>query len=645
MEASFEITLQMVLTVIAGISAQVIAEYLQVPSIVFLLLFGILLGPDGLSVLHPNQLGTGLEVMVALCVAIILFEGGLNLELKEMGKVSGSLRNLVTLGTLITLLGGGMAAHWLGEFPWPIAFLYASLVVVTGPTVISPLLKQVQVDRQVATLLEGEGVLIDPVGAILAVVVLDTIVNADTDPLEAFIGLIVRVGIGGGIGVAGGWLLGLILKRAKFLSEDLKNLVVLAGLWGLFGLAQTIRSEAGLMATVMAGIVLGAASIPEERLLRRFKGQLTIFSVSVLFILLSADLSIASVFALGWGSLFTVLALMFIVRPINIGLCTLNSGLNWRQKLFLCWIAPRGIVSASVASLFAIFLTQYGINGGDSIKALVFLTIIMTVFFQGLTARWVAAWLRINPQNATGAVIIGCSPLSRLIARLFQERGESVVLIDTDPEACKIAEQENLRVFLSSGLDMEVLEEAGLASMGTFVAMTNNGEVNLVLAQRAAEEFRPPRVLAVFPQANMATNNTKVHQAFIPQLSVKNWNQYLSEGQVKLGKTTLREDGLAFQQAHLQALIRAGELVPLLFEREQLFQVVPAAEEWQPGDEIIYLLHDPRPKLLKRLSGGSPSSRLALEKLPEVEEVPISAVGVGVGELKVENAVQPPVSG
>ena len=645
MEASFEITLQMVLTVIAGISAQVIAEYLQVPSIVFLLLFGILLGPDGLSVLHPNQLGTGLEVMVALCVAIILFEGGLNLELKEMGKVSGSLRNLVTLGTLITLLVGGMAAHWLGEFPWPIAFLYASLVVVTGPTVISPLLKQVQVDRQVATLLEGEGVLIDPVGAILAVVVLDTIVNADTDPLEAFIGLIVRVGIGGGIGVAGGWLLGLILKRAKFLSEDLKNLVVLAGLWGLFGLAQTIRSESGLMATVMAGIVLGAASIPEERLLRRFKGQLTIFSVSVLFILLSADLSIASVFALGWGSLFTVLALMFIVRPINIGLCTLNSGLNWRQKLFLCWIAPRGIVSASVASLFAIFLTQYGINGGDSIKALVFLTIMMTVFFQGLTARWVAAWLRINPQNATGAVIIGCSPLSRLIARLFQERGESVVLIDTDPEACKIAEQENLRVFLSSGLDMEVLEEAGLASMGTFVAMTNNGEVNLVLAQRAAEEFRPPRVLAVFPQANMATNNTKVHQAFIPQLSVKNWNQYLSEGQVKLGKTTLREDGLAFQQAHLQALIRAGELVPLLFEREQLFQVVPAAEEWQPGDEIIYLLHDPRPKLLKRLSGGSPSSRLALEKLPEVEEVPISAVGIAVGELKVENAVQPPVSG
>ncbi|MBW4649961.1 MAG: cation:proton antiporter [Kastovskya adunca ATA6-11-RM4] len=628
MEGSFELTLQIVIAVLAGISAQVIAEYLQVPSIVFLLLFGVLLGPDGLGILHPQLLGTGLEVIVALAVAVILFEGGLNLELRALGKVSGSLRNLVTIGTLITLLGGGMAAHWLGEFPWSIAFLYASLVVVTGPTVISPLLKQVKVDSQVATLLEGEGVLIDPVGAILAVVVLDTIVNSDAGPIVAASGLLIRLGLGVGIGISGGWLLGFFLKRAKFLSEDLKNLVVLAGLWGLFGLAQMIRSESGLMATVVAGIVLRGSAIPEERLLRRFKGQLTVLGVSVLFILLSADLSIASIFALGRGSVFTVFTLMFVVRPISISLCTWNSGMNLRQKLFLSWVAPKGIVSASVASLFAIILTDRGINGGDSIKALVFLTIMMTVFIQGLTARWVAKWLQLNPEEkASGAVIIGCNPLSRLIARLFQERGETAVLIDTDPEACKQAEKENLRVFQSSGLDIDVLEEAGLESMGTFLAMTNNGEVNLVLAQRAAEEFQTPRVLAVFPrdrQASPALNKTKVGQAFIPQLPIKAWNQYLSDGQVKLGTTSLREPGFAFQQAHLRALIRSGELLPLLVERDSRFQVVPATEDWQIGDQIIYLLHDPRPKLLKRLSGGNTSSRLALEKLPEVEEVPIS---------------------
>ncbi|MEQ8540686.1 MAG: cation:proton antiporter [Coleofasciculus sp. D1-CHI-01] len=631
MEGSFELTLQMVIAVCAGISAQVIAEYLKVPSIVFLLIFGVSLGSDGLGLLHPQELGVGLEVIVALSVAVILFEGGLNLNLRDLGKVSGSLRNLVTLGTLITLLGGGMAAHWLGEFPWSIAFLYAALVVVTGPTVIGPLLKQVKVDRRVAAILEGEGVLIDPVGAILSVVVLDTILNSEAGASAAIVGLGLRLSIGGVIGGIGGWLLGLFLKRADFLSEDLKNLVVLAGMLGLFGLAQTIRSESGLMATVVAGIVVGASSLPEERLLRRFKGQLTVLGVSVLFVLLSADLSIDSVFALGWGSVFTVLALMTLVRPVSVSLCTWNSGLNWRQKIFLSWIAPKGIVSASVASLFAILLTERGINGGDSIKALVFLTIILTVFLQGLTARWVAKWLQLNPQEkATGAVIVGCNPLSRLIARLFQEQEEEVVLIDTDPEACQKAEDENLRVFQSSGLDVEVLEEAGIESMGTFLAMTNNGEVNLVLAQRAVEEFAPPRVVAVFPRdpqanaTNNKTNKTKVNQAFVPQLPIKTWNKYIVEGQVKLGTTTLKESGLAFQRAHLQALIRAGELVPLLIERQGNLQVASANETWHADDQIIYLLHDPRPKLLKRLSGGSSSSRLAVEKLPEVEEIPIS---------------------
>jgi NhaP-type Na+/H+ or K+/H+ antiporter len=642
MEASFELTLQIVLAVLAGIGAQVVAEYLKVPSIVFLLSFGILLGPDGLSLLHPRYLGEGLEVLVALAVAIILFEGGLNLSLRDLGRVSGSLRNLVTVGTLITLIGGGMAAHWLAEFPWAIAFLYASLVVVTGPTVISPLLKHVEVDRQVATLLEGEGVLIDPVGAILAVVVLDTILNSSASPVEIATGLLLRLGIGAIIGAASGWLLGLFLKRTSVLSEELKNLVVLAGVWGLFCLAQMSRSESGLMATVIAGLVLRASSLPEERLLRRFKGQLTILCVSVLFILLAADLSIASIFALGWGSLLTVLALMFVVRPFSIALCTFNSTLNWRQKLFLAWVAPRGIVSASVASLFAILLTQKGINGGDSIKALVFLTIMMTVFVEGLSARWVAGWLKITASDTTGAVIIGCNPLTRLIARLFVEAGESVVLIDTDSEACQKATEENLPVVQSSGLDPDALEEAGIHAMGTFMALTSNEEVNLVLAQRAIEEFQPPRVFAAFSRNTQVekTNKSKVQQAFIEQFSIKTWNQYLSDGQIKLGATVLTEANLSKQQAHLQALIEAGELLPLLVRRDKSLQVLKASEEWLGGDEIVYLLHDPRPQLLKRLSGGRQASRLALEKLPKVEEIPI-AVAISEAVLtKMTEAIE-----
>ena len=635
MDAPLDMTLQMILTVIAGIGAQVLAEFLKLPGIVFLLVFGILLGPSATGLLQPDRLGIGLDVIVSLLVAVILFEGGFNLELRDLGRVSGSLRNLVTLGTLITLLGGGMAAHWLTEFPWAIAFLYASLVVVTGPTVINPLLKQVKVDRQISTLLEGEGVLIDPVGAILAVVVLNVLLNGDAEPLTVASGLTIRLSIGAGIGVAGGLLLGFVLKQAQFLSEDLKALVVLAGLWGWYGLAQMIQSESGLMATVAAGIVLRASSVPEERLLRRFKGQLTILAVSVLFILLAADLSIAGVLALGWGGLLTVLSLMFVVRPVNIWVCTWNSDLNWRQKLFMCWISPRGIVSASVASLFAILLTQRGINGGDSIKALVFLTIILTVVVQSLTAQSMANLLQVTSQEATGAVIVGCNSLSLLIARFFVERGEPVALIDTDPAARPLAEQEEMRIFINSALDAEVLEEAGLSRMGTFLAMTNNGEVNLVVAQKAAEEFRPPRVLAVFPrdpQIDASNSKLKIQQAFVPQLMVKDWSQYITSGAVKLGETILREEKFEAQQAHLKSLIEDGSLAVLLIDREGMLQVISADEPWQVGDRLIYLMHDPTPKLLKLLSGSSQTS-LKPEKLPEVEKIPVPQV---VPELAVE---------
>ncbi len=617
MDPSFALTLQIVITVVAGITAQVIAEYLKVPSIVFLLIFGIALGSDGWEILHPQSLGIGLEVLVALSVAIILFEGGLSLSGRELGRVSGSLRNLVTLGTSITLIGGGMAAHWLGEFPWPIAFLYASLVVVTGPTVIGPLLKQVAVDRRVATLLEGEGVLIDPVGAILAVVVLNTIIDSHARPMEIITGLTLRLGIGAAIGIAGGGLLSFIIKTCNFLTFELKNLVVLAGVWGLFGLSQFSRSESGLMAVVMAGIVLKAAAVPDERLLRRFKGQLTTLCVSVLFILLAADLSIASVIALGWGSVLTVLVLMLVVRPLSVALCTLKSDLNWRHKLFIAWVAPRGIVSASVASLFAILLTRAGINGGEAIKALVFLTILMTVFIQGLTARWVAKGLKITSYAATGAVIVGCNPLGRLIGCLFQEQGETVVLIDTDAAACQQAAADGLTVLQSSALDTKILQQAGIESMGTFLVLTNNSEVNLVLAQRAGEEFHPPRVLAAFAGTPNPDKN-KVNQVFLPSFSVKEWNQYLDDNQIKLGKTIFKGNDLSEQQTRLTKLIENGELLPLLLRRDNSLQVVTEGEEWRTGDELIYILRDLRPQLLKRLS-GTVKTRLSLEILPEVE--------------------------
>ncbi|MGL6281036.1 MAG: cation:proton antiporter, partial [Microcoleaceae cyanobacterium] len=474
METSFHITILIIITVACGIGAQVLAAYLKVPAIVCLLLLGIAVGQDGLELVNPDLLGSGLEVIVSLFVALILFEGGLTLNLRDLDEVSGSVRNLVTVGTLITLLGGAIASHYWGEFPWPLAFLFASLIVVTGPTVIGPLLKQVSVERQVATILEGEGVLIDPVGAILAVLILNVVLNGDLEPLKLLADLLSRLLIGVLIGGVGGWLLAITLERSHFLSNELKNLTVLATLWGLFGLSETIRSESGLMTMVVIGLVLGATESPELRLLKRFKGQLTILAISVLFILLAADLSLASIGALGWGGLFTVLILMWVVRPLNVLICTWQSNLNWRQKLFMAWVGPRGIVSASIASLFAILLAQRGINGGDAIKALVFLTIMMTVLIQGLTAKEMARWLGITSSELTGLMMVGANPLSCLIGKLFQANGENVVIIDSDEKACALAEKEDLQVYCNSALNSEILVEAGLSGLGTFLAITNN---------------------------------------------------------------------------------------------------------------------------------------------------------------------------
>ena len=563
-----------------------------------------------------------------------------------MGKVSGSLRNLITLGTFITLLGGGVAAHWLGEFPWPLAFLYGSLVVVTGPTVVTPLLKQVRVERKVSTLLEGEGVLIDPVGAILAVVVLDIILNGDANPALIAGGLVLRLGIGAAIGGLGGALLGWFLKQSSFLSEELRNLVVLASVWGLFGLAQAVQDESGLMAAVTAGIILRALSVPDERLLRRFKGQLTVFSVSVLFILLAADLSIASLFALGQGSVLTVAALMLLVRPLNVFACTVNSGLGWRQKAFLSWIAPRGIVSASVASLFAILLTDRGINGGDAIKALVFLTIIMTVFVQGISARPVAKWLQLT------VVIVGGHPVGRTLGQLFQQAGESVVIIDTDEEACRQAEALGLQTYLRSALDANVLETAGLSAMGTFLTLTTNGEVNAVIAEKATEEFQPPRVVAVQPGSDTDTpdggsetlSNSRV---LTPRLAIKTWNTYLKENTAELQTTQLQAEELDTQRKQLQNLIQNGDVLPLTVQRDDKLELAFVPQQWQANDQITYLIHDPTPQIMKRLSGGMRSPRRATQKLPQVKIDPKKAAATKVPEkvAKDANASATPTAG
>ena len=603
MEDSLLITSLISTTVLAGIAAQVLGKFLQIPGIIFLLLFGILLGSSGLGLLEPSLLGSGLEVIVPLSIALILFEGGLSLQIRELNSVSVSLRNLVTIGAVITLLGGAISAHTLSQFPWTIAFLYASLVIVTGPTVVTPLLKLVGVERRVATLLEGEGILIDPIGAIVAVITLNIILSSrevplvligTTVPLLVLKGLALRLGVGLTVGLGAGGLLSLLLKQSQFLPQELKNLVVLATVWGSFSLAQALRSESGLMVAVVMGMVLRAACIPEERLLRQFNEQLGILANSVLFILLAADLSIASIVALGWNSVLAVLALMLVVRPINILVSTWNRGFSWQQQFFLSWVAPRGIVAASMASLFAISLSKQGMSGGDALKALVFLTILMTVFVQGLTASWVANWLGLRA-NQVRTVIVGDHPLAKLLTRLLQERGEAIAVIDLNASEADSSQFKESPV-ISSYLNLEELEAEGISSSSTFLGLSNNPELNGILAQRASELFRPD-LIAILSQSPLDSGTDlsviapNIQIAFAPQIDLELWNQYLNQDQAQVIEIVLRSQTYTAQQTELQMLIGSGEFLPLLIERDQNLRIMLAKEVWQPSDRIVGLLH------------------------------------------------------
>jgi hypothetical protein len=345
------------------------------------------------------------------------------------------------------------------------------------------------------------------------------------------------------------------------------------------------------MTAVLAGIVVRAASVPDQRLLLKFKSQLTVLTVSVLFILLAANLSIPSIYVLGWGGVQTVLVLMFVVRPLNVLVSTWNSSFSWRQKAFIAWCGPRGIVAASVASLFAIVLTERGVNGGDSIKALVFLTIAMTVFLQGLTAKWVAKLLGLGIAETSGVVIVGGNPLGLLVARLFQRNGQKVTLVDTSAEACKQAIAMDIPALVSNGLDMKVLAEAGLDSVGTFIALTINTDVNLVLAQRALEEFRPPKVFAVYVRED--SDRQDIQQAFGNRVPIKSWNQYVSLQEIRLGEITPIEENDP-QLSQFNNLYNSGNLLPIVFERKERLQIVPADIVWESGDRIVYLLYTPK---------------------------------------------------
>jgi len=480
----------------AGMVTQSIAYHLGVPSIVLLLTVGVLLGPEMAGLVHPASLGSSLHALVGMGVAIILLEGGLQLELRRLRREQVIIRRLVTVGALITTIGGAVAAHFALGWDWRLASLFGALVIVTGPTVVTPLLKRLRVRGAVSTVLEAEGVLIDAVGAITAAVVLEVVLRpSDESLILAAPEIALRLGFGILAGLIGGGVLAGLLRFRGVIPEAYHKVLTLSIAVLIYELANSVVHESGLAAATVTGLVLANSPIRKSRDLVEFKEQLTVLLIGMLFILLAANTHIADIIALGWAGALTVIALVVFVRPLEVLVCSMGTTLSWRERVLIAWIAPRGIVAAAVASLFAIRLQSAGIPGGPQLQALVFATIGATVIWSGLSGGPIAQLLGLRRRSDSGWVILGTNELALELARILQTPRQEVVCLDEDPHRVQQAEEAGIRVLLGNALETRLLMRAEIEIRTGAVAVTESPEVNLLFINKVHQEAKDQRCL------------------------------------------------------------------------------------------------------------------------------------------------------
>ncbi len=490
--------------IILGIFAQWLAWRLKVPSILPLILIGLFVGPisslftvERSQWIQPIYQGTyglfpdeNLFYFVSLAIGIILFEGGLTLRKGEIKQVGPVIGKLISVGSAVTFIGAGLSAHMLFDFTWRISFLFSALIIVTGPTVINPILRNIPLKKDVSAVLKWEGILIDPIGALIAVLVFNfIIVEGDaghTGQALYDFGKVVVVGFS--FGIASGYVLYLSLKK-KWVPHYLMNVVALSFVLFTFVFSDLLAHESSLVAVVVMGMFLGNSDLPKLKELLDFKDTLSVLLISILFILLSANIKLEELILIfSWETAILLAIIIFIIRPLGVFLSTINSPFGTNEKLFISWVGPRGIVAAGIASLFGTKLTQAGIEGAEYITPLVFSVVLITVLLNATTARLFASLAGVI-KKSDGVLIVGASKASRLIGLYLQQHDRHVVLADTNRvnlERCKIKGLEAIYADIYSDDLDEYLE---LNDMGYLLAMTGNDDINKQAIERLGSEF------------------------------------------------------------------------------------------------------------------------------------------------------------
>jgi NhaP-type Na+/H+ or K+/H+ antiporter len=495
----------------AGMIAQSLAYHLRIPGIVLLLSAGVLLGPDAGGVVWPQTLGRALPALVGFAVAVILFEGSMNLDLRRLRREGRSIRQMVTVGSLVTMLGGAAAARLLLGWSTTLSLLFGTLVIVTGPTVITPLLRRIRVQRNVATVLEAEGVFGDAIGALIAVVALEVTLAPGGAGGGGLLssgawGFASRLGAGALVGACGGAAISLLLRSGRLVPEGLENVFTLSCILAVYQASNALRPESGIVSVIVAGLIVGNLNAPALARLKEFKEQLTVMFIGMLFVLLAADVRLADVRHLGWRGLATVAALMFVVRPANVLVGTFRSGLGAREKAFMAWMAPRGIVAAAVSSHFAEALGEVGVQGGVQLRALVFLVIAITVVLQGLTGGIAAHLLGVR-RAKSGYLILGANGLGRAYGEALRAAGQEAVFLDSNLDACDALRTDGFRAFHGSALEDGVLARAELDSRVGCLALTANEEVNYLFARNARREWKVDATWAALRRGHLGVGD------------------------------------------------------------------------------------------------------------------------------------------
>lgn len=493
--------------IILGIFAQWVAWKSRVPAILPLILIGLLVGPlstlwseDGAKLIDPIFTnghglfpGKSLFYFVSLAIGIILFEGGLTLKLREIKEVGPAIVRLISVGSLVTFLGAGLAAHFIMDLPLSISFLFSGLIIVTGPTVIAPILQNVPLNRNVAAVLKWEGILIDPIGALVAVLVFEFIRTAGAGmeyTSHAFLIFLEIVLIGGTLGALGGYGLYVIIKR-NWVPHYLLNVFILAYVLAIFVLSDQLAHESGLLAVVIMGLSMANLDVPHIKEILSFKESLSVLLISILFILLAANMNMdeLELIVRDWRPITLFAIVVFAIRPLGVFLSTRNSNLSINEKLFISWVGPRGIVAAGIASLFGLTLAAEHIVGSEYITPLVFMIVLGTVLLNATTARLMARLLGVIQDASSGVLIIGAQDFSISLGQYLKEHGRQVFFVDSNKSNIEKARAAGMGGIIANIYVDDLSEEYELLEVGSLIAMTGSSEVNAYAITRYEDIF------------------------------------------------------------------------------------------------------------------------------------------------------------